>query len=177
MTSLPFLRGLWLVLCLAFTGIYLAGQMGYRLNTTRSAPLGVWRIISDDPTQLRVGDYALLCPPTNKTIRMLVEHGVLTRGDCRNGESPFVKRVVALEGVNFSVTSDGVALDGLVIASSEPVDIVGLSRSAPAVVPNGHFIGLQTMHPRSIDSRYFGPIPISDVLGIMEPTWTAGAGS
>lgn len=177
MTRLPFLKFLWASLCVLFTAMYIAGHYGVRINTTRSAPLGFWRVVSTDATALSVGDYALLCPPKSQAVRTLVDAGILTPGQCRNGESPFVKQVVALSGAYFAVADTGVHIDGALIDQSIPLVLKGLHRAKPGFVPEHHFVAVQTMHTHSIDSRYFGPFPISDVIGIMEPLWTANVGS
>jgi type IV secretory pathway protease TraF len=35
-------------------------------------------------------------------------------------------------------------------------------------------IWLYAPHPRSFDSRVFGPVPLGSVRGVLTPLWTAG---
>lgn len=177
MNKLPFLRTCWVIAVVAGLIFSLAGQMGYRLNTTRSAPLGIWRIASHGAQSLKVGDWVTICPPANATIKRLVAGGFLLNGYCPGGVVPFIKPVAGLSGDDFSVSHLGVSINGRLIANTAPVRRDGLPWAGPTVIPEGHFVGLQTFHPRSIDSRYFGPLPVDAIIGVMEPVWIESAGS
>ncbi len=175
--SLLLLRAMFALVCVLYTVLLALGSAGYRINTTNSAPLGVWRLKSETLSNIQVGDYILLCPPKHPALKQLQQASVLPAGYCRNGEAPFIKTVVALPGAFFAVTDQGVYIDGTLMPNSAPVDYGSLAVAEPGVVPQGHLIGIQTLHPRSLDSRYFGPIPATSVFGVMEPTWIARTGT
>ena len=67
--------------CLAL-GLVLAHQVGLRLNTTRSIPLGLY-LISNEPIQ--TGAYVLWCPPQRPEFNLAKERGYIGAGFCPGG--------------------------------------------------------------------------------------------
>lgn len=90
-----------------------------------------------------------------------------------DGKVPFVKRVIGVGGDTVEVRSDGtVAVNGVVIA--EPYlfrDAAGVVEPTEAndqthwVVPVGELFVMGDHRQASADSRAFGPIPVSSVVG------------
>jgi conjugative transfer signal peptidase TraF len=85
-----------------------------------------------------------------------------------------LKRVVALEG-DFVCFADGsYRVDGVAISTIARRDAVGRPLQAfefcGRVPPDAAM--LATPHPSSLDSRYFGPLPLSD-LTVATPLWTS----
>lgn len=85
-----------------------------------------------------------------------------------NAPAPLIKRVIAIEGsvvelVEGRVIVDGVALDEPYTFGAEPTwPATGTSRW---VVPPGHLFVLGDHRALSSDSRSFGPVAISSVIG------------
>lgn len=82
-------------------------------------------------------------------------------------EAPAIKRVIAIEGsvvelIDGRVMVDGFALDEPYTYGGEPTLATGQTRW---VVPSGHVFVLGDHRGVSIDSRAFGPIPLSSVIG------------
>jgi signal peptidase I len=81
---------------------------------------------------------------------------------------PVIKRVIAIEGSSVELTDGRVWVDG--IALDEPYTYGGeptLPTSGPTrwVVPAGDLFVLGDHRAVSMDSRSFGPIPVSSVIG------------
>lgn len=87
--------------------------------------------------------------------------------DPYGGPTPFVKRVIATAGQTVDVRGSAVWVDGKRL--DEPFthglpDFPGTVQ-LPAVVPAGSIWVMGDNRTNSKDSRYFGPIPISSVIG------------
>lgn len=152
------------------------GQLlGLRVNLTPSYPLGLWRIVPLE-RQVAIGDLVLICPPRTPDFEMARERGYLRTGLCPGWMSPLLKTVVALPGqiidIGELVTIDDRELPRSVL---RPVDAEGrkLSTFAGGVVPPHHAF-LHSSFAGSYDSRYFGPIPLSGLLGRAHPVFTFG---
>lgn len=146
---------------------------GYRINMTPSAPLGFWRIEPLD-RPVAVGDLVFICPPDTPDIRIARERSYLRAGLCAGGVAPLIKTVVAVAGQRVEVGHD-IRVDGVVIAHSTiaKVDAKGrpLSAYSGGVVRDG-FVLLHSGFWSSYDSRYFGPLPASGILGLAQEVLT-----
>ena len=146
---------------------------GYRLNLTPSEPLGLWRIEALD-RPVAVGDLVFICPPANGLFEVAKERGYLRRGLCAGGFAPLIKSVAALPGQRIEI-GENVAVDGRTIPSSSVRATDGEGRTlrpfAGGVVPPAHLF-LHSSFVSSYDSRYFGPVPASGLLGLARPVLT-----
>ena len=170
-------RGVILIVPAAVASlIMLAGTAwfaGLRLNLTRSYPLGLWRIEPlDGPPAM--GDLVFICPPDSAAFRLARERGYLGRGLCPGWFSPLIKTVVATEGQAIAIGA-GVSIDGHPLPHSDlrPTDAAGRALTAFSggpVSPGSLF--LHSDFAGSYDSRYFGSIPVSGLLGRARPLLT-----
>jgi conjugative transfer signal peptidase TraF len=156
------------------TAVLLAGGCaGLRINLTPSYPRGLWRIERLDRAAA-AGDLVFICPPATSEFERAFDRGYIRRGLCAGGLSPLIKRIAAVGGQRIDVADD-VTIDGRLLASSlvRRVDAAGrpLSRFAGGVVP-AHALFLHSEFAGSYDSRYFGPIPSENVLGLARPILT-----
>lgn len=154
--------------------IVVAGWIGgLRLNTTPSEPLGLWRIVPL-ARSVHVGDMVFICPPNNVAMREGRQRGYLRAGLCPGGFGPLIKTVVAVAGQRVEI-SDHVAIDGVSVDGSRIVGEDGqgrsLGRDRGGIVPPGA-IYLHSDFIGSWDSRYFGPVPVSGVLGLAQEVLT-----
>ncbi len=158
---------------LAAFSILVAGWTGgLRVNLTPSEPMGLWRVLPlDRPTA--VGDVVFICPPETRTMQFARERGYLRSGLCPAGYAPLIKTVVGVGGQRADVGQD-VQIDGHPIPHSDVVTRDGegrpLSSFGGGVIPAGH-VFLHSNFSGSFDSRYFGPIPASGVLGLAQKVW------
>ncbi|MBO0128376.1 conjugative transfer signal peptidase TraF [Agrobacterium sp. OT33] len=165
------LIGASVTVILAWAVIGIAG--GYRLNLTPSEPLGLWRIESLN-RPVAVGDLVFVCPPSSALFVEARERGYLRRGLCAGGFAPLIKTVVALPDARVGIT-------GEVVIDERPLPASGVRKTDGAgraidpwpggIVPPGHLF-LHSSFASSYDSRYFGPIPDTGLLGLAKPVLT-----
>jgi signal peptidase I len=91
---------------------------------------------------------------------------VFTLEDDAGQKTELVKRVVALAGDTVQVVGDRVWVNGKPEEFKHPV-IIGSSllRIGPGKVPPAHVYVMGDNRPVSEDSRFIGPIPMSDIKG------------
>lgn len=155
--------------CLAL--LVVLWQAGYRLNVTRSLPIGLYRI-TVGPVQR--GRLAAFCLEESPYINLARERGYLAAGSCPSGLRPLLKVVSGLAGdtVEFQkglITVNGHSLAGTAIVSRDSKGRpTPASRLAPGVIPAGRALVLSQHHSGSFDSRYFGLVPLK-ALRLVEP--------
>lgn len=154
--------------------LLVAGYIGgLRINTTPSEPLGLWRIVQITRS-IRPGEMVFVCPPDNAAMREARQRGYLRTGLCPGGFGPFIKTVIAVAGQRVVVT-DRVAIDGVPIPNSRIIGVDGRGRSLrhdQSGVVRPREVYLHSDFIGSWDSRYFGPVPDSGVLGLAQEVLT-----
>ena len=94
-----------LVVLIAVCGIAVFGALaGLRINTTPSHPIGIYRIVDDEPA---MGLYAMLCAPA--TLAELPELDPRAPPICTEDQKgrKLLKRIVAIDHVVGTVTVQG----------------------------------------------------------------------
>ncbi|MCZ7497261.1 conjugative transfer signal peptidase TraF [Agrobacterium tumefaciens] len=154
-----------LIACVA---IFAAGAIaGFRINLTPSEPLGLWRI---QPLEraVAVGDLVFVCLPATGVFAEARARGYLRGGTCPTGAAPLIKMVIAVEGQRVDIGAE-VHVDGLRIPQTSVVRADGRGRllhsGRSGIVPPGN-IFLYSPFSASWDSRYFGAVPASGILGL-----------
>ncbi len=148
---------------------------GLRINMTPSYPRGLWRIETLDRAAA-AGDLVFICPPDTAEFQRAFARGYIRRGLCAGGLSPLIKTVAAIGGQQVDAANQ-VSIDGRRLPESDvrQTDAAGrpLAPFAGGVIPPGELF-LHSDFAGSYDSRYFGPIPSSGVLGLARPVITFG---
>ncbi|MGI8398331.1 conjugative transfer signal peptidase TraF (plasmid) [Agrobacterium deltaense] len=155
------------------TGVGAAIVGGFRINLTPSEPLGLWRIVALDRPVSR-GDLIFICPPQTAAMVEARERGYLRSGTCPGGVAPLIKTVVAVAGQHVEIGA-GVTIDGRPVPSSAPAERDGNGRPMkpyPGGVVPDESVFLHSPFRSSYDSRYFGPLPASGILGLAQPVLT-----
>ncbi|CAN7641124.1 conjugative transfer signal peptidase TraF [Pararhizobium sp. LjRoot238] len=146
---------------------------GYRINLTPSEPLGLWRIIPLH-RPAAVDDLLFICPPETAAMQAARARGYLRSGYCPGGVAPLIKTVIAVAGQHVEI-GVSVSVDGRGVSSSSLALRDGKDRPLTpfpsGIVPPG-YVFLHSAFPGSYDSRYFGPVPISGILGLAQEVFT-----
>ncbi len=144
---------------------------GVRFNASPSLPVGFYRLV-DAPIERGTLVAACLPEPYGRLGR---ERGYLHRGLCPGGVAPVVKRVAAVAGDKVQVGDEGVFVNGSFLEEpAPPTDTQGRPLSSwPLGVAQltPEELWLYSRRPNSWDSRFFGPVRRSAVLGIARPIW------
>ncbi|MDO3445447.1 conjugative transfer signal peptidase TraF [Agrobacterium sp. V1] len=151
------------------------GLGGVRINVTPSEPLGLWRIRPLDRA-VAIGDLVFICPSTNDIMREAYRRGYLRRGLCAGARAPLIKTVMATSG-QVVETGSRVHIDGKPLPCSQIALKDGRGRTVAVygggVVPP-ETVYLHSCFQGSYDSRYFGPLPAGNILGLAQKVWTHG---
>ena len=102
------------------------------------------------------------------------DRGYLRSGLCPAGYAPLIKTIVGVEGQEVEVGVD-VRIVGHSVPRSHVSVLDGKGRSlvpfGGGVIPAGHLF-VHSEFISSFDSRYFGPIPATGILGLAREVWT-----
>ncbi|WP_027554895.1 S26 family signal peptidase [Bradyrhizobium sp. Cp5.3] len=136
-------------------------------NASGSAPLGFYFVEQKLPAR---GELAVFNPPPAIEL-MIIGYDVLP------ARVPLIKQIAAAGGdevCRAKTPIDAVSVNGKIVA--EVMEKDGNGRPLPSWegcmrLVEGEFFLLQP-HPRSFDSRYFGPVMRCDVVGVAHPIWT-----
>ena len=134
-------------------------------NASASVPVGLYAVLS--PNELTVGELVVARPPEPLAVILAAGH-YLPRG------VPLIKHVGALPGQTVCRHGATVSVDGAVQAGALLRDHAG--RLLPAwtgcrSIVQGEVFLLNPSEPASLDSRYFGPLPSTAVIGRAVPLW------
>lgn len=149
------------------TGVVLAPTKRLVLNTTASAPLGFYWLAHETPA---VGELAMVRPPSDLA-RWLAVRGYLPVN------VPLIKHVAAVGDQSVCARGKAVAIDGRVVGKILDRDLVGRPLRASGTcrrLGEDEVFLLNPDAPRSLDGRYFGPLPRDCVIGRLHPLWTWG---
>lgn len=135
-------------------------------NGSASAPLGLYRMAS--PDGIGRSDLVLVRPP-GLARKLAVERGYLPVG------VPLLKRVAAVVGDVVCADFGKLAINGVPVAEALKADSLGRPLE-PWIgcrpLERDEFLVLMTTIPASFDSRYFGPVERSLIVGRAVPLWT-----
>jgi conjugative transfer signal peptidase TraF len=155
-------------------GFVMCWAAGYRLNLTRSLPVGLYRITGGPVQRGRLAEF---CLEDAESISLARERGYLAAGSCPSGLRPLLKVVSGLAGDVVGLENGLIAVNGQPLAGTAVVsrDSKGRpapsSRLVPGVIAPGKALVLSQHHSGSFDSRYFGLVPLA-ALRPVEPVLT-----
>jgi conjugative transfer signal peptidase TraF len=159
--------GLGLVALCAPAALHVPVRVVY--NPSDSVPRGWYRVGAIDRTEaLQVGSIVLAWLPA-EVAALAAQRGYLPAG------VPILKRIGAVAPQSVCVWDRIVAVDGAMVATALAQDAehrpLPVWQHCQSLARNELFL-LSDTHPASFDSRYFGPIATSSVIGVAHPLWT-----
>ena len=135
-------------------------------NASASAPLGLYWI--ERTRRISRGDLVLVRPPPQAQ-EVAAEGGYLPEGVA------LLKRVEGLAGDTVCVRGGQVTIEGIAVANALRSDSMGRPLHAwdgcRPLATDEVFVLMRHV-PGSFDSRYFGPVWRSEILGKAVPLWT-----
>jgi conjugative transfer signal peptidase TraF len=135
-------------------------------NASASVPIGLYRVQPAD--QLIVTSLVIALPP-EPLATLLAEADYLPRG------VPLIKRVLALPRQTVCRKGLLITVDGIEMGAARERDRRGrplTSWQGCRLVAHGEVFLMNWDEPASLDGRYFGPIPMTAIIGRAEPLWT-----
>jgi conjugative transfer signal peptidase TraF len=138
----------------------------YIWNASNSVPIGLYQVQAT--TRLAVTELVAVQPP-DLLAAFLDLNGYLPIG------VPMLKRVLALPGQTVCRNGLKIAVDSVDVGEARERD--GRNRPLPVwhgcrVIADGDVFVMNWQSADSFDSRYFGPLPASAVIGRAIPVWT-----
>ena len=166
-----------LVALFAILGLALSARLRVRVNWTDSLPRGLYLVNAVPRAGVVRGEIVVACPP-RPYAEIGRDHGYLIAGGCPGGVAPVLKLVAARAGDVVQLSSSGIEVNGSRLPGT--VLLAADNRGDPPVhvafgryrVPAGE-IWLFTPKPNGYDSRYFGPVPMKNVLNVARPLLTS----
>jgi conjugative transfer signal peptidase TraF len=135
-------------------------------NASASVPIGLYAV--QPPDGIKIADLAVVVAP-EPVARFLEGGGYIPRG------VPLIKRVLALPGQrvcrkNLLITVDGIAM-GMARKHDRSGRDLPVWRGCRTIARDEVFL-MNWQSAGSLDSRYFGPLPVSSIVGQAMPLWT-----
>lgn len=141
--------------------------LGFRFNFTSSIPPGLY-FTQSVAAPIQRGQIASLCPPDTVYFRHMREKRSIYAGNCPGNYLHWLKPVIAVPGDVVRVTEQGVSVNGRLLANTRPLLKTPSGEQLPRL--RGEFPVQQetvwvvsSFNPLSLDSRYFGAIPIRQI--------------
>nr|AGH89291.1 TraF DNA processing protein, signal peptidase [uncultured bacterium] len=146
---------------------------GLRINTTKSIPVGLYKISSHPAT---TGEYVIFCPPQKPIFDEAQKRGYIGSGFCPGGYGEMIKKILAAKGDEVAFRDDGVYVNGQLLPYSKPLNVDPGGRPLPIrnevlILDKSELLLMTDQSPSSFDGRYFGPVTTSQVISTISPVF------
>jgi conjugative transfer signal peptidase TraF len=160
-------------LLILFGLFQLSGSLGLRINMSPSLPVGLYVTTSEASWRL-----VEFCPP-EPYAHLAIIRGYRDAGNCADGAAPLLKPIVAEAGDIVEVSPVGLVVNGHSVPNTAAINTDTKGRqltswpSGRYVVQAGTIWVASSHHPRSFDSRHFGPIATWTIRDRVKPLMTS----
>jgi len=135
-------------------------------NVSESVPTGLYQV---QPARRLIVTTLVVAYPPEPLATFLAHADYLPQG------VPLIKRILALTGQTVCRAGLTIMVDGIEMGSARERDHPGRLlpawRGCRAIASDEVFL-MNWDEPASLDGRYFGPIPLTAIVGRAEPLWT-----
>jgi conjugative transfer signal peptidase TraF len=156
--------------------IYIFFWCGFRINLTKSLPVGIYKLSAEKPKKK---DRVFFCLASNHPyLAVASQRGYLGTGSCPAGVKPLLKRLEGVSGDILEVSGAGIWVNGefLVQSAWRPTDSRGrpmmkpwnLLWGEPVQIRSGQALVMSEGADLGFDSRYFGLIDEQSLTKVME---------
>ena len=137
--------------------------------------VGIYRL-----TDAPVGkdEYVIFCPPQTALFHEARERGYIGPGFCPGGYGYMMKRVLATGNDRIVSTDEGLRINGSLLPSSKSLETDTAGRIMLRYWFDHYKLGaselllMSDVSATSFDGRYFGPLEIGQVRGVIKPLVT-----
>lgn len=160
------------VICIVAVGC--AKAFDLHVNWTESMPRGLYRSV--EPTFGR-GEWVAVCLEGDAAA-IARERAYVIDGSCREGLAAVFKQIRAVPGDRVELDVDGVHINGEAVAGSMLSEVDSKGRrlanagTGERLLADGTFWVMGTNLNRSWDSRYFGVVRETQIIGKAVPVLT-----
>jgi len=157
---------------IAVATFQLSGSLGLRINTSPSLPIGLYI------TTAEAGANLVEFCPVEPFATLSIVRGYRDPGTCGDGAAPLLKPIVAKSGDVVELSARGISVNGALLSNTAPLSKDTKGRPLEAWPFGRYVVAAETVwvassyHPRSFDSRYFGPISTTAIRNRVKPFLT-----
>lgn len=146
-----------------------------RFNYTSSMPMGFYQRVST--IKIKRGDLVAVCLPKQVAV-VALQRGYLRSGSCPNRVIPVLKQVIAIPGDAVTLTNSHITVNG--VTYDAPFNFIDHNKqSLQKFITNGlyqsnygYWIYGANDPIKSWDSRYYGPVNRTEIIGVYKPLVT-----
>jgi conjugative transfer signal peptidase TraF len=103
--------------------------------------------------------------------------GYFAGGGCADGAESVLKPVAAIPGDTVTLDVAGLAVNGRRLQNTRQLERDAQGQRLPRVSTGTYLVApgqlwlVSDFNPDSLDARYFGPVPDTDVIAVVHPVW------
>ena len=153
--------------------------MGYFVNVTPSYPFGLYKLQRGFDWRRDKFELVLFCPFGVLLLppyQSYLPEAPVTHCNDGAGFAPLFKRVVAVPGDVVESNDEVITVNGLPLPFTQrrhkDTSDHPLPKAPDRVVLSDNVWLMSTYSTVSWDSRYYGPVPLTAIIGVVKPVWT-----